>query len=312
MSKIAVFPASGALGTSTAHYLQQFVHPNQLILISRDPSKHTYVSGVTTRTADYNDLSSLTHAFDDAEYLLLISYPSIEHEARFKRHKAAIDVARNSGVKHVFYSSLAFAGAEGRQSKAHVMQAHLDTEAYLRQLTANDEGFSFTSIREGIYSESFMMYIGFPDLKDPPDEVHVPHDGSGLGVAWAKRDELGEATARVVQRYVAKPGDEAYDNRIVLLSGPDAVSLQETARIFGQAAGGKDVKVRQVSAGEYTNLPNVKEMLASHGPSDVPRQWATTFEAVREGETVVVTPHFKDLLGREPESFNDTIQTMYS
>lgn len=311
MSKIALFPSSGALGTSTAHYLQQFHQPNQLTFISRDPSKHSYASGVTTRTADYLDANSLTHAFDGAEYLVLISYPSIEHEARFQRHKTAIDAARASGVRHVFYSSLAFAGAEGEASKAYVMQAHLDTEKYLRQLSQEDDGFSFTSIREGIYSESFMMYIGFPDLKVSPDEVQIPHDGSGPGVAWAKRDELGEATARIVQRYVAKPGDEAFHNRIVLLSGSEAVSLRETARVFGQAAGGKDVKVRQDSAGEYAELPNVKEMLASHGPSDVPKQWATTFEAVREGETAVVTPHLKDLLGREPERFRDTIQKIY-
>lgn len=80
---------------------------------------------------------------------MLISYPSIEHQHRFNAHKAAIDAARASGVKHVFYSSLALAAANHRHSKAHVMQAHLDTEAYLRQLAEANGAFSFTSIMMG-------------------------------------------------------------------------------------------------------------------------------------------------------------------
>ena len=58
----------------------------------------------------------------------------------------------------------------------------------------------FTAIREGIYSERFPTYTGFPDLQDLPEELKIPHDGSGPGIAFAKIDDLGEATAKLVIR----------------------------------------------------------------------------------------------------------------
>lgn len=87
MSKVALFPASGELGTSVYTHLLKHVHPSNLILMSRDPSQipAEYVqAGVTTRQADYDSLETLAHAFDDVSHLVLVSYPGIEDEHRFK------------------------------------------------------------------------------------------------------------------------------------------------------------------------------------------------------------------------------------
>lgn len=87
MSKLAVFPASGSLGSSIVNHLLEYMDPNRLVLIARNPSKipSKWVdAGVTTRKADYNATETLDHAFDDVSHLLLISYPSIEYEHRFE------------------------------------------------------------------------------------------------------------------------------------------------------------------------------------------------------------------------------------
>ena len=87
MTKLAVFPASGKLGTSIYSHLFNLINPRDLILISRDPSKipDSYKdAGVITREADYNKPSTLEHAFDDVTHLVLISYPSIQFEHRFQ------------------------------------------------------------------------------------------------------------------------------------------------------------------------------------------------------------------------------------
>ena len=116
------------------------------------------------RKGDYADPDSLRAAFSGADKLLLISYPSIAHELRVHMHRNAIDAAKASGVKHIYYTSLAFGfgarkeliPASEPESIAAVMQAHLDTEAYLRTI-----GLTYTVIREGIYSESWPLYFGF-------------------------------------------------------------------------------------------------------------------------------------------------------
>lgn len=144
-------------------------------------------SGVEIRKGDFGDPSSLETAFSGADKLLIVSYPSIAHEIRVKNHVAAIDAAKRVGIKHIYYTSLAFAG----DSVAAVMQAHIDTEIYLKE-----SGLTYTIIREGIYSESWPLYFGFFDPNEGKDEVLIPYsDGR---IAWVCRDDLGEGTAKII------------------------------------------------------------------------------------------------------------------
>lgn len=186
------------------------------------------------------------------------------------------------------------------------MQAHLDTEKYLAALAAHDPAFTYTAVRIGLYAESFPIYTAFFDLRDPAaGEIAIPHDGSAPGVAWAKRDELGHAVALLLKAYVADPAGFEYVNKTILLSGPRAWSLGETAEALGRAAG-RPVRLRQVSVAEYAAQPQVREGL-TYGGGDVAAVWATAFEAIRRGEAAVVSPLLAQILGREPEGFEQTI-----
>jgi uncharacterized protein YbjT (DUF2867 family) len=102
-------------------------------------------SGVEIRKGNFKDPSSLLHAFEGTEKLLLISHPTIAHKERVDAHKNAIDAAKQVGVKHLYYTSLGFSG----DSVTNVMKAHMDTEAYLKE-----SGMDYTIIREGLYTES--------------------------------------------------------------------------------------------------------------------------------------------------------------
>lgn len=222
--------------------------------------------------------------------------------ARIKVHKRAIDAAVKQGVKMIVYSSLAFAGDGNAESKATVMQAHLATEQYLVSLHKADPTFSYLIIRQGLYSESAaLMYLGHLDPKNPPHQVLIPHDGKGTGISWAKRQELGEATANIILEVSKNP---SLANQTILLSGPRSLSLQEIADVIGKVIG-KDLPIRQVSVEEYAKRPEVDAGLAGQG-----REWANACNAIRDGETAVVTPHLQKYLGREPESFETTIRAM--
>lgn len=139
------------------------------------------------RKGDFTTPETLDVAFEGADKLLIVSYPSIAHEIRVKSHTAAIDAAKRVGVKHIYYTSLAFAG----DSKATVMQAHIDTEAYLRAC-----GITYTIIREGIYNESYPLHFGWFDPSEGRDEVLIPY--SDGGIAWVCRDDLGLGTAKIL------------------------------------------------------------------------------------------------------------------
>ena len=87
MTKIAVFPASGRIGSSIYANLSKLLSPKDLLLISRYPERiptQLVQADVETRKADYNNADSLEHVFDDVSCLILVSYPSIESDYRFK------------------------------------------------------------------------------------------------------------------------------------------------------------------------------------------------------------------------------------
>ncbi|RDW84134.1 uncharacterized protein DSM5745_04460 [Aspergillus mulundensis] len=314
MSRIGVFPASGGLGSSIVKHLLTLVPASQLTLISRNPEKHEneFAAGATVARGDYDYPETLAHVFEDIDVLMLISYASFEIEHRVNAHKTAINAARKSGVKHIFYSSLAFAGDYAQSSVAHVMGAHLETEKLLAELSAGPNPTTYTSIREGLYSESFPIYTNWFDLRDPSGEITIPHDGHGPGVAWVKRDELGEASARLVANYATVGGAngpvaEAFPfvNKIVLLTGSKVYSLKETAEVLGRAVG-RDVRIREIGVDEYAGLDHAGKH-TYHGV-DLAREWCTAWEAIRRGETAVVTPTLKEILGREPEDYETTIR----
>ncbi|KAJ5819567.1 NmrA-like family protein [Penicillium riverlandense] len=303
--KIGIFPASGGLGTSIVNHLSKLVPASQLILIARHTEKLFEFSqnGATVRQADYDEPSTLDKAFDGVETLMLISYASFEIQHRINAHRLAIDAAIKSGVKHIFYSSLAFAGVSKDQSLAHVMGAHIATEKYLSEKSGS---FTYTAVREGLYSESFPIYTAWFDLKNPADEITIPHPGSGPGVAWAKRDELGEATAKLVVKYTQDTSGFPYLNGEILLSGPRELSLSETVEVLGRAVG-KPLKIREISVDEYASLPQVGKKHTYHGV-DLSKEWATAWEAIKQGETAIVSPALAAILGREPEDFETTIK----
>jgi len=233
-----------------------------------------------------------------------------DDKRRVQAHRRAIDAARRSGVKHIFYSSLAFGGNLQKETAAHVMRAHLSTEKYLEELAAQTtaKSFTFTAIREGLYSESFPIYTAWFDPHNPVDEITIPHDGSGPGVAWAKRDELGEATAKLIRQYAQNPEAFPYLNKTIILSGPRVLTLKETVEALGRIVG-KDLRIRQITVDEYAALPQIGDRHTYHGVN-LSKEWATAWEGIRRGETAVVTPLLGEILGREPEDFETTVRKL--
>lgn len=82
--KVGVFPAAGGIGGSTVKHLLLRLPAQDLVFIARHPEKLDFASKAraTVRQADYDDDSTLEHAFDGLDALFLISYASVEHEHR--------------------------------------------------------------------------------------------------------------------------------------------------------------------------------------------------------------------------------------
>ena len=185
------------------------------------------------------------------------------------------------------------------------MRAHIDTEEYLQQLAQDRPGFGYTVIREGLYAESYPMYTAFFDPQNLHSEIKIPHDGSGPGIAWVKREELGEGTSELIKRFVEDPSGFRYRNSTVLLSGPRTLTLAETVAALSKLTK-TEVKIKEVSPEEYAKQPQNAANLTYKG-IDYSQAWVTSFEALKRGEGSFVSPLLEELLGRKPEEFETTI-----
>lgn len=170
---IVLTGATGGIGSQVLKHLLQtcYVPPTEIALSIYNPNtSSSFLSslpeGIQVRRGDFLDPASLDEAFKGAEKLLIVSYPSIAYDIRVKAHKNAIDAAKRAGVKHIWYTSLAFGGKTGVGKKGEevdgegksvsaVMQAHLGTEKFLKE-----SGITYTILREGHYAESYPLYLG--------------------------------------------------------------------------------------------------------------------------------------------------------
>ncbi|MCJ1310798.1 hypothetical protein MMC25_004465 [Agyrium rufum] len=302
--RIHLTGTTGKLGSLTLkHLLETVQYPPSSLQCSTSTPKDNLP--IKSTVADFLKPETLPAAFSPTapHILFIVSYPSIAHELRVTAHKNAIDAAVRAGVKWIVYTSLGFPG----DSKSAVMQAHIDTEAYLKKTCASagtQEGgeVQWTIIREGIYSESWELYLGgvagmpWEDLEKASDGervIRVSKGSADKGIAWVGRDELGEATARLLA-----DGPGRWASQTLLFSGQDPVSLKGVADLVAETIGWKDgLKVEEVSEEEWIENQVRRKGGDAEQTREFAGKWASTYPAIGKGELAIVDPVLAEILG---------------
>jgi len=309
---LALTSCTGKLGGAVLNAILEYniFQPRDLVLCTSSNIQDARwdavkAQGATVRRFNFDEPASMVAALAGCTKLFLVSTPRIamdyndaaHGEGREKHHFAAIEAAQKAGVKHVYYTSLAF----GSDSKAGVMRAHNRTEAFLYGL----KDMKFTVMREGLYNESWPLYFGYYyDLKkDPRKEVVVAGDGL---ISWTAIKDLGLATALVIAETSG-----AYDGKTFYLSSSlPPKSLGDIAKIVSEIKG-SEVKLKVVSGDEYRRF-YVEEKGMDKGHVE---WWSSTYEALKDGECDIKDGTLDTLLesrGVEPVPVEETIRKMMS
>ncbi|ODM21421.1 hypothetical protein SI65_02265 [Aspergillus cristatus] len=85
---------------------------------------------------------------------------------------------------------------------------------------------------------------------------------------------------------------------------PSALRSVSWERVSLRPVTGKDVKIKEISADEYAELP-FQEKYWYRGVNLL-KDYTSCWEAFRRGEAAVVSPLLGEILGREPEDFETT------
>lgn len=307
---LVIAGASGKLGFATLTSLLEhdLVPANKITVTSSSASgaaklKQATEKGVKLVSAEWDDAASWEAAFQNADKLFLISSARIDKDfgdapygqGREADHFRALEAAKKAGIKHVYYTSLAFANP----SKSRVMKAHERTEEHLR----NEWPGNFTIIREGLYNESWPLYFGHYDV--PNDDREEIITGGDSPISWTSIPDLGLANALIL---AAPSGDWA--GKTFYLSQRKAHTLDEVAGMVSKARG-KPVSFRVVPREEHEKF-YVQER---NMPAPMITWWSKSYDALRDGECQIDDPTLERLLaekGVKPTPMEETVAKMLS
>ena len=252
----------------------------------RDPGKAGDLTklGVRVRPGDFANPAGLSHAFEGASQLLIVSSNARATGGDpLEQHRSAIAAAAAAGARRVVYTSHMAASAT---SKFPPMSDHAATEDMLRA-----SGLGWIALRNGFYAASGLALMG--DALQT-GVVQAPQDGK---VSWTAHADLAAAAAIILADQGRANGPTPP------LTGSQALDLADMAEIASQLLG------RPVSR-TFMSDDDLRAAMAARGARDGAVNIVLgLYRASRDGEFAAVDPALGRLLGRPPTSLRDLIAT---
>ena len=218
-NRILITGASGQYGRAATDRLIAQGRAADLILMSRTPEKlaDRTAQGCTVRYGDFDRPDSLLGAAAGAERMLLISGTRVG--ARVAQHKAAIDAAAASGVRHIVYTS--FIGIDDPANPAEVRHDHIETERLIRA-----SGCAWTMLRDAHYADAMILMAG-PGVMASGQWVSNAGHGKEAMV-W--RDDC-------VASAVAVLTGNGHEGQIYNITGPELQTFADVTAIMAEVTG---------------------------------------------------------------------------
>ncbi|AKU97772.1 hypothetical protein AKJ09_04436 [Labilithrix luteola] len=222
----------------------------------------------------YADFHASVGALDAVETLFMVS--ASESPDRVKDHFAFIDAAARAGVQRVVY--LSFFGASPTATFT-LARDHWQTEEHLRK-----SGMKFVVVRDN-------LYLDFLPLLVSPEGTIAGPAGNGLAAAVAQ-DDIADSIAAILR------APATHDGRTYELTGPEALTLDEIARVLS---------AHEEHAITFVN-ETIDEAYASRAKYGAPKwqldAWVSTYTAIAAGELARVTGDVERLTGHPPMSLS--------
>lgn len=279
---IVVTGANGQLGRGVVEALLGRVPRGDVVASVRDAGKAADLAarGVEVRIGDFADADGLGAAFRGADQVLIVSADKLGAEA-LRLHRAAIDAARDAGVRRVLYTSHMGARAGSPFLPA---DQHAGTEAELA-----GSRVAFTALRHGFYAESCLWMIGDGLASG---ELRTPEDGP---VSWTARADLAEADAAILV------AEGAWNGITPPLTATEAITMAEVASIASEVTG------REVRHTTVTDEAWRDAKIAAGMPALYADVLLGTFRAARRGDFAATDATLATLLGRAPRTMRDML-----
>lgn len=279
---LLVTGASGHLGQRVLHHLVDTlkVPASRIVAATRkvEALAGWAERGVTVRSCDFEDPALLSGALQGVQRMLLISTDALDRPGRrLAQHKAAIDAAVKTGVRHIVYTSM----PQPENSPLLLAPDHAGTEAALTGSTLP----GWTVLRNHWYFEN--LFMSLPQMLASGHWYSAAGDGR---IAHIARDDLARAAAAAL-------AGKAEGKTTFTLSGGKAYTTAEIAALVSRTVG-KPIQVIPVPVEGL-----VQGMVGAGLPEPLARVFASFDTNTAAGRVAEVTGDFKTLTGVEPLPF---------
>ena len=284
--------ASGNLGRRAAELVLERDDRPELILVTRRPDAIADLAepGATVRFGDFADPASLAAAFAGADRMLLISTDAFGDE-RVAQHRAAIDAAREVGVRHVAYTSFVNPTAA---NPVAIVPDHRATEDYLAA-----SGLEWTFLRSAQWVE-WQIPDGepdrFPEWASVPQTGVLRHNRGDGKSAYVSRGDFAAAATAVLTGGAEHAG-RAYD-----ITGPELMTAAQLAEACAKITG------RPVTAQAVSDTQFIEGLVVAGVPEFVAAVIASFGAATRLGALEVMSTAVADLTGRPATTVSEVLE----
>lgn len=270
LPELAITGVTGAVGGRVAAQLAERDIPFRMVVRDLD-SAPALAGAAAVAASDFGAGDEMVRALDGAGTLFLVS--GREAEDRLERHRTAVDAARRAGVERIVYLSFLGAAAD---SVFALGRQHFATEQHIRS-----SGARHTFLRDSLYADFVPFFAG-------EDGVIRGPAGNGA-VSWITRDDIADSVVAVLTQ-------QGHDGMAYDITGPEALTLAETAAVLGRVTG------RSISYHEET----VDEAWESRRPTGAPdweiEGWVSSYLAIAAGEMAGVSDAVGRLTGHPPQA----------
>jgi NAD(P)H dehydrogenase (quinone) len=286
--------ASSGIAKSVAKELLNFIEPDQLTMVSRNPAKlkDWADKGVNVVLGNPVNRDQLEQAYAGAKYLFLVSGLNIGE--RIIEHKNAIDTAKTVGIEHITYTSVSGAHKQNPTPSAH---EHIETEMYLY-----DSGLSFAAMRNQPYFEHYAGLLGAVVKKGK-----WRHHGEKGLTSPVSTDDIVASTVGVMKN------PEKHDRVVYEITGPEQFTFPELASLASKVFGTK-IEYINISADDmqerYDQIgwPRDPDMSLPQPTCFGSTELVTQFVADEAGFLDVVSGHVKLITGKAPQKFENFLR----
>jgi NAD(P)H dehydrogenase (quinone) len=281
---LVITGASGHLGRRTAELLLDTpgVDAADVVLVTRSPGNLDDLAarGAVVRRGDFSDPATLAEAFAGATRVLIVSTDIVG--ARLEGHLAAIEAAKAAGAQLIAYTSIP---NPVDANPAGVVPDHKATEEAIAA-----SGVAYTFLRNALYSE-----YRIPEAQAAVASGQFHHNMGDGRTAYVSREDCAAAAAAVLA------GGDEHANKAYDITGPELLSADDLARIYGEVGG---VEVEAVAVDDDAFAAG---LVAAGLPEPAVPLIVSFGRAIREGWLEVLSGDVEALTGRAPRSVKDVV-----